>query len=188
MVGEAYLPQIRYERKVKAPVPTIKVRRSFQKKMQELVHEYMRIHDVVEVELEQVARWAVDTGRYQRQPQGIVQQCKRELGQAVRAEYYTDPQGRDVRKMHPVRVKDPDGEQMVIWADIQFAKPNHMRVSFQQRRLGILADCKQHKTDVDSYNDNNEYHVQLLFDYDFNTDLEEGSLPTDYPNGPDDED
>jgi len=60
-----------------------------------------------------------------------------------------------------------------------------MRVSFQQRRLAILADCKQHKTDVDSYNHNNEYHVQLLFDYDFNTDLEEGSLPTQYPSGPD---
>lgn len=86
--------------------------------------------------------------------------------------------------MHPVRIKDSDGEQMVLWADIQFAKPNHMRVSFQQRRQGILSDCKQHKTDVSSYNDNNQFKATLFFDYDFNTDLEEAEFPTKYPDEP----
>jgi len=144
----------------------------------------MKEQDVDTVELEQVAEWAVNTGRYQRQPMSIVKQCKRELSQALRVEYYTDPQGREVRRMHPVRIKDPDGEQMVLWADIQFAKPNHMRVSFQQRRQGILADCKQHKVDVDSYNENNRFSASLFFDYDFNPDLQESELPTKYLEGP----
>ena len=55
-----------------------------------------------------------------------------------------------------------------------------MRISFQQRRHGILADCKHHRTDVESYNDNNNYQVQLEFDYDFTPDLEESNMPTVY--------
>ena len=165
----------------------INLGKSFHKKMQSVVHEYMRENKVDTVELEQVAEWAVRTGRYQRQPLNIVQQCKRELSQALRVEYYKDPQGREVRKMHPVRVNDLDGQQMVLWADIENAKPNHMRVSFQQRRQGILWDCRQHKTDVDSYNDNNRFRASLMFDYDFNPDLQELELPTKYPEGPEED-
>lgn len=156
--------------------------KSFQKRMQSFVHEYMQEHGVTTVELEEVAEWAVKTGRYQRQPLSIVKQCKRELSQALRVEYFTDPQGREVRKMHPVRIKDADGEQMVLWADIEGASPNHMRVSFQQRRQGILSDCGQHKTDVASYNDNNRFKASLMFDYDFSADLQELELPTKYPD------
>jgi hypothetical protein len=87
-----------------------------------------------------------------------------------------------------MRIKDPARHQMVSSADIEFAKPTHMRVSFQQRRLAILPDCKQYKTGVGSCNDTNRFHVSLLFDYDFNTDLEEGELPTKYPIGPEGED
>jgi hypothetical protein len=147
----------------------------------------MKENNVDTVELEQVAEWAVETGRYQRQPLNIVNQCKRELSQALRVEYMKDPQGRDVRRMHPVRIKDEGGEQMVLWADIEYAKPNHMRISFQQRRQGILADCRQHKTDVESYNDNNRFKASLLFDYDFNADLQELELPTKYPDGPEED-
>ncbi len=57
-----------------------------------------------------------------------------------------------------------------------------MRVSFQQRRQGILADCRQHKTDVTSYSENNRFKASLFFDYDFNTDLQETELPTKYPD------
>jgi hypothetical protein len=62
-----------------------------------------------------------------------------------------------------------------------------MRISFQQRRQGILADCRQHKTDVESYNDNNRFKASLLFDYDFNADLQELELPTKYPDGPEED-
>ncbi len=42
-----------------------------------------------------------------------------------------------------------------------------MQVSFQQRRQGIVGDCRQFKTDVDSYNDANpaEEPVQIVFDF-----------------------
>jgi hypothetical protein len=158
--------------------------RSLQKSLRRIVHEFMKANSVSECDLDTVAEWAVRNGLYQRPTLTLVKQCKRELAQALRTEYLTDSQGREVRRMHPVRLKDrDDGRQMVIWADFEFAKPNHMRVSLSQRRQGLLAGCRQHKTDLESYNDNNRFDATLpLFDYNFNPDLEESELPTSYPD------
>lgn len=157
--------------------------KSLQKSLRRIVHDYMRANNVSEVDLDTVAEWAVKNRLYQRPALTLVKQCKKELAQALRTEHITDAQGREVRRMHPVRIVDKENDrQMVIWADIEVAKPNHMRVSFSQRRQAILADCRAHKTDVESYNTNNSYKATLpLFDYDFNPDLEEGELPTEYP-------
>ncbi len=139
-------------------------RKSFSQRMQELAHEYMKLHDVDSIELEQVSEWACSTGRYQRRPVSMVQQCRRELADALRVQHYTDPQGREIRRMHPVRIATI-GEQMVIWADIMTAKPQHMRLSLAQNRQGILADCLAHSAIVDSYNENNRHDATLdLFD------------------------
>lgn len=83
----------------------------------------------------------------------------------------------------------PTGElkQMTLWDDITTATPEHMQMSFQQRRSMTLADCHQHKQDVDSYNENWNSSEPLRFSYDFTEDLEEMALPTQYPDS-DDED
>lgn len=157
---------------------------SLAKELQRIVHEYMREHRTDTIDLDQVAEWAVRTGRYRRRQPSLVKLCKRDMSRALRNEYYTDPQGREVRVMHPAR-----SEQTVLWASIRTASPDHMRVSLQWRRQGVLADCRQHKTDFDSYNENNPHGATLpLFDYNFNPDLEEMAYPTEYPESrPDDE-
>ncbi len=42
-----------------------------------------------------------------------------------------------------------------------------MEVAFQQRRQQIVGDCRQLKTDVDSYNENanSEQPIQMVFDF-----------------------
>lgn len=158
-----------------------KAGRTLREQLQGMVHEYMQEHNVSEVDLDEVADWAVSTGRYQREPIGIVKQCRAQLSEACRSEHFMDPQGRDVRSMHPVRIVE-GSRQMVFWADFRTARPGHMRLSFQQRRQAILADCRAHKVDVDSYNDNNSFDVKLpLFSYNFDRDLREMNLPKDYP-------
>lgn len=60
-----------------------------------------------------------------------------------------------------------------------------MERAFQLRRRQIVGDCKQLKTDVDSFNDNHpaEKPIQLLLD--FADDVAEASQPTDYrPRNP----
>jgi hypothetical protein len=61
-------------------------------------------------------------------------------------------------------------------------------MAFQQRRRLVLSDCNQLKTDVDSYNENWNTGEQLLLSYDFTEDLEELSLPGEYPQSHDGED
>lgn len=56
---------------------------------------------------------------------------------------------------------------MTLWEDFRTADPKHMKIAFQQRRQQIVGDCRQLKTDVDSYNENakSEKLVQLVLDF-----------------------
>lgn len=110
--------------------------------------------------MEAVAEWAIATGRYQRQPMTLFQQCKRELSRAVQQSLFKDPQGREVRRLHPVRLSG-DGGPIVIWGDLTTAKPPHMHLSQQQGRQAIAADVFRHKDVTHSYNDNNRYNATL---------------------------
>jgi hypothetical protein len=51
-----------------------------------------------------------------------------------------------------------------------------MQRAFQQRRHQIFGDCKQLKTDVDSFNDNRSPETPIQIVFDFRADLEEADL------------
>ncbi len=51
-----------------------------------------------------------------------------------------------------------------------------MEIAFQQRRRGIVGDCKQLKSDVDSYNQNFNSAAAIQVIFDFTEDLEEATL------------
>ena len=87
------------------------------KQLQDIAHEFMELHGDEGFDLGEVIGWAIRSGRYQVQPPTAEEFGKQELARALRQEYYTDPQGREVRRMHPVRITDGP-QQMVIWHDI----------------------------------------------------------------------
>lgn len=131
-----------------------------------------------------MARWAIENGMWEPQRGSAVRQCAKELAQALREEYFTDPQGRRVRRMHALRDMSemPNGEerQMMLWVNIFDATPQQMQAALQQRRMQIIGDCRQLKTDVDSYNDNNKYDAQIQMTFDFRDDLAELEQPVEY--------
>ncbi len=130
----------------------------------------------------EIVDWVFDRNMYHKAPSDPKKLLRREIVRALRSEYISDPQGRDVRKNHPVVMSDGK-RRMSLWSGITTATAQHMRISLQQRRNGIRADCRQHKLDFDSYNDNNVHQAQLLpFDYNFNADLQEMNFPTEYPD------
>jgi hypothetical protein len=90
----------------------------------------------------------------------------------MREEYIVDPQGRTVRAKHAARLIK-DGEQLALWADIRTADRRHMEIAFQQRRQQIVGDCRQLKTDADSYNDNANPGKPIQMVFDFTQDLAE---------------
>lgn len=145
--------------------------------LQDIINDYIVTTGAAQIDMREVAAWAVREGRWAPGHANTIRECAHELARAARGEVYTDPQGRTVRKKHAVRQN-----QMWLSADIQTAPPDHMRLSLQQRRMYIVGDCRQLKTDLDSYNENNPHgaHIQMMFD--FTEDLLELDMPQEYPH------
>jgi hypothetical protein len=145
------------------------------KQLQDVVESYMSSGEPWPASTTQIAKWAIKTGRYKLQPSTIINQCADQLSRAMREEHIKDKQGRIVRAKHVARVSR-NGEQIALWADIRTANREHMEIAFQQRRKQIVGDCRQLKTDVDSYNDNANIGVPIQMVFDFTYDLAEAEM------------
>ena len=61
-----------------------------------------------------------------------------------------------------------------------------MHKSLAARRRSALGDVVQLNTDLQSYNDNNRYGVEIQMSFNFDEDLAEMSHPDEYPEDVDD--
>jgi hypothetical protein len=157
--------------------------------LRELLDEYIAEHGDQPADLNDVFRWARKNKKWEPPSRSLAKQFKDEMARAAREDYYTDPQGRTVRKKHAIVIKEGD-TQRSLWADIESAPPEHMKLSLQQRRRGVFGDVKQLRTDMDSYNENNNPGPPIQMSFDFDQDLREMEEDTTYPDAPpeDDED
>lgn len=145
---------------------------SFHEKIQKLVERYREAGNKWPATTKEIAAWFLKEKLWELSRESALSRCAEEISRAMRDEYITDPQGRRVRAKHAARLsKGP--RQEVLWEDIRSAPREHMEIAFNQRREQIVGDCRQLKTDVDSYNDNaNESNPIQLF-LDFTLDVEE---------------
>ena len=104
---------------------------------QRIVRVYRELGLAWPASMRQVASWAIDEGLWEPARGTMVGQLAEELARAMRQEYYTYPQGREVRAKHAARTSR-DGIQSTFWDDIRTADAGHMRVAFQQRRWQIV--------------------------------------------------
>jgi hypothetical protein len=146
---------------------------TYTRQMQDIVVKYIAAGATWPASAHQIARWALSKKLWAPQPSTIVDQCADHLAQAMREEYITDPQGRAVRAKHAARVQESDGRQTTLWADIRTAPRKHMDTAFRQRRGQILGECRQLKSDVDSYNQNASPGHPIPMIFDFTDDLAE---------------
>lgn len=156
------------------------------KSRQDIVEVFRREVTSQPVEIAVVAKWAIEHGLWKPAYKSPEEILAGELSHALREQYIEDPQGRRVRRKHARRVEqvlsDGTTKQRVFWDDITTATPEYMQASLQQRRRLILSDCQQLKTDVDSYNENyNGSGNPVQTSFDFEEDLLESELPTEYP-------
>lgn len=145
---------------------------TYLKQMQDIVSDYRADGQPWPASAKAIAGWAIRAGRWKLPPSAAINKCAEDVANAMREEYMTDPKGRRVRVKHPAKVWR-NGEQMVLWDDIRSAPRLHMQLSFQNRRQGIVSDCRQLKTDCDSYNDAHEHEAPLQIVFDFSMDLAE---------------
>ncbi|MBT3821914.1 MAG: hypothetical protein HOM52_11005 [Rhodospirillaceae bacterium] len=144
----------------------------YMKQMQHIVSLYRLAGEPWPAASKAIGEWAIKQRLWELPESAALARCAEDISRAMREEYMTDPKGRRVRVKHPATVKVPGG-QMVLWDDMRTASPEHMRISFQQRRQQIVGDCRQLKVDVDSYNDQNSENPPIQMVFDFTMDLAE---------------
>ena len=145
---------------------------SHSEQMQEIYSLYIEEKGEVPVTMHEVADWAIRHGHWKPQPADMVSRCAEELSRALRNEYFTDPQGRRVRAKHAATIKE-NQSTFTYWDDIRTASREHMGLAFQQRRVSIVADCRQLNNDVSSYNQNNNDGTPIQMIWDFTYDIQE---------------
>jgi hypothetical protein len=162
---------------------------SYSQALQEIVEKYRKARQPWPATSRQIADWARRKRLWQPQEKNIIGQLARDISRAMREEYYTDPQGRRVRTKHAARMfpaELPDNLdvarelQGMLWADIRTDDPDHIALAFQQRRMQIVGDCKQLKTDMESFNDNHPSGKNIQMIFNFEDDLTEMDMPTEY--------
>ena len=144
----------------------------YMKQMQRIVAQYRIASEPWPAASKTIAEWAIQRGLWELPESAAMAKCAEDLSRAMREEYMTDAKGRRVRIKHPASVHI-HGQQLTLWDDIRTATRTHMHLSFQQRRQQIVGDCRQLKTDVDSYNDRNPYEAPIQMVFDFSMDLAE---------------
>lgn len=145
---------------------------SYTEQLQNLVQRYINSSQPWPASAKDIAAWAIDSGFWEPSRSTALKQCAHEIAQAMREEYFTDPQGRNVRAKHALLIERA-GEQTALWADMRTDDHEHIEAAFQQRRQHIVGECRQLKTDVDSYNENFNAGEPIQMIFDFTLDLEE---------------
>jgi hypothetical protein len=147
---------------------------SYNDQLLEIVARYRKAGNEWPATKRQIARWAMQSNLWQPQASAILDQFARELGRAMREEFFIDPQGRSVRAKHVARIKPDGGEQQSLWGDMRDRSKPFMEVALQQRRQQIVGDCSQLKIDMDSFNQN--YNETNELEFNFTKDVEELEL------------
>jgi hypothetical protein len=157
--------------------------------LQGIVKDYRAAGEPWPAESRMLAAWALSNNKWEPSRRSKIEQCAKEIAEAMRQEMEKDPQGRTVRAKYCARIAEADESgrlvQKTLWFDPS-DPPKLMRRSLQQRRNGILGACKRLKTDQDSYNENNPHGAEINLTFDFGKDLADLEQDTKYnPRHPD---
>lgn len=119
----------------------------------EIIRLYREAHKNRPAATVDIAAWAIQNNLYTPKPVDYRKQLAEELSRAMSEEFFTDPQGRRVRAKHVAKM-DVNGKQQNLWVDMRDKNPAAAKlkiISLQNRRQQIVGDCRQLKTDVDSF-------------------------------------
>jgi hypothetical protein len=143
----------------------------FNEQLLRIVEDYRAAGQPWPASAEQMAEWAVANDRYELTRGMAVSQCKEKIARAMRMEHVRDKRGRSVRKYYAARIRE-NGQLVMRWDDWNAERP-FMQIAVANRRNQILGECRQLKSDVESYNDRKCPEEPIQVEFDFSVDLEE---------------
>jgi hypothetical protein len=138
-----------------------------------------------ELDLAQVAYWAIEKGLWKQPIEDQVEKLRKQLAVALRAKTFTDDDGNQPRANYCVRrdVVDIKGRRYVqtVWANIDVATHEFMEESFSQRRSGIANICYQAHIDKTHWNKfRRGKNPEIQMPLDFSNDVADRLHSTDY--------
>ncbi len=142
--------------------------------MQRVIHHYRQVTGQTEVDMHDVARFAVEKlGWTLPEPIDPLERLAREIARAAREETKIDKQtGRPYRVNHAIPTV-VDGQQKFSWGDIdQMPRARAFR-AFQHRREQMVGDATMLDNDREHWNTVNptEEPIQISFDFGFDVEL-----------------
>lgn len=152
--------------------------------LQEVTEQYRAAGEKWPATCKDIAGWVIREGLWAPYPKNLLTQCASEIAAAMRAEHFTDPQGRSVRAKRPYRAVDVlegNEEQVFLWVDMKEADEEQAQMAFQYGRKVVADDCRQLKVGVESYNENNPHGAYIEMSFDFTDDMSEMDQPSEYP-------
>jgi hypothetical protein len=163
------------------------IKESYASMLLDLVEQYLSGGGKTPYSTRDIAEWAISHGHWDRKTTAVAV-CARDISRALREDYYTDAKGRLVRARHSVRTaneREGGKKQKTLWNDHRRMDYEFAERSFKQRRMQIVGDCKQLKTDVDSYNDAHadQSPIQLVLNFTYDVLESESAAPLP-PNKP----
>jgi hypothetical protein len=122
--------------------------------------------------LDELARWAIDTERFQADPTDIVKLAKRQAREALGRRKMIDKQGREIREFICVE----QAKQQPLWAETRAATWEFKIAFVEEQKTRLKQDWKQLQAFVDSCNDNcrPEGYPMIQLDFSFLDEDNEG--------------
>lgn len=129
------------------------------------------------IDPQELAAWAYNNGLPKPNVRQVIDLIASDIAQVFREEYRTSKDGLRYRAKHAVKERR-DGKTASLWADMddEQAPRSHFVKSFAQRRVQIVGDCFQLKTDVDVYNGKSGNQTPINLVLNFTNDVEELQL------------
>lgn len=140
--------------------------------MQKLIRYYKRETGVREVDMHEVAKFAVSKGWPLPEPADPLDRLSREFAAAAREEVRKDKKtGEPYRANHVYSVQQ--GDLFVrLWVDIDEAPRAPMLAAFTMRREQMVGDAMQLTLDVEHWNRANKQEEPIQMPMDFGPDVE----------------
>lgn len=161
---------------------------SYNKEVQKLIVEFEKTQDGKPYSPRDAAFWLIEQKKWKLPISKEVDALVKDIGKAQRTTFFVSPDGKRIRKKHCVRLKDQDGSgQLYLWWDIDFAPPDFMHTSLQQRRSLSADTIYQMVKDKDYYNKYKNKAAAIEMPTDFTEDVEERAMSEDVLPFDDDE-
>ena len=140
--------------------------------MQGMIRSYKRETGRTEIDMHEVAAWAVQKGWPLPKPTSPLDKLAKDFASAARQETRTDHETGNPYRVNHMYTVMREGGQYHLWIDIDEAPRSPMHASLTNRREQIVGDITQLTFDAEHWNRKHKDEEPIEIEKDFGLDVE----------------